>query len=556
MQEPQPKEFSQPTASSHTWRQALRGLLPVRALASSLSLRTAVVITVVALLAVTLFSLYVTSRLTSTVFENRRTVILQDAAIRYSQAHAVMEQSAAASPDQVQEAARQLVENIQNSAASNGAVAVALLRSPDTSAFVRINEIIPQTMSALIHEDLRHAVQQSDQAQWQSVALPTADTNQQVSLWGIFSSADAQTPAIVTGAKVNLPRAGSHELYIVYTLAADQAMVATTMNVFFLATLPFLLFLPFLVFAGIYRLLDPVQRTAKAAASLAEGNLAVRVPVSGEDEMAQLGSAFNDMADSLQEQIKEYDELSQLQQRFVSDVSHELRTPLTTIRMAEEMIWDEKDNLSPVGARSAELLHGQVERFEVMLADLLEISRLDARSAQLEAENTDIRQVITRVVEASGELARRQNVTVSVVGDQERLAAEMDERRIERVLRNLIVNAIEHAEGGPVRVEMAGNDICIAVRVRDWGVGMSEETSASVFDRFYRADPARARTTGGTGLGLSIAMEDVRLHNGTLQAWGSLGEGSAFLMCLPRSVSQSPLGEGDSPLPLWKGPEA
>lgn len=556
MQEPQPKDSPQPTASSHTWRQALRGLLPVRALASSLSLRTAVVITVVALLAVTLFSLYVTSRLTSTVFENRRTVILQDAAIRYSQAHAVMEQSAAASPDQVQEAARQLVENIQNSAASNGAVAVALLRSPDTSAFVRINEIIPQTMSALIHEDLRHAVQQSDQAQWQSVALPTADTNQQVSLWGIFSSADAQTPAIVTGAKVNLPRAGSHELYIVYTLAADQAMVATTMNVFFLATLPFLLFLPFLVFAGIYRLLDPVQRTAKAAASLAEGNLAVRVPVSGEDEMAQLGSAFNDMADSLQEQIKEYDELSQLQQRFVSDVSHELRTPLTTIRMAEEMIWDEKDNLSPVGARSAELLHGQVERFEVMLADLLEISRLDARSAQLEAENTDIRQVITRVVEASGELARRQNVTVSVVGDQERLAAEMDERRIERVLRNLIVNAIEHAEGGPVRVEMAGNDTCIAVRVRDWGVGMSEETSASVFDRFYRADPARARTTGGTGLGLSIAMEDVRLHNGTLQAWGSLGEGSAFLMCLPRSVSQSPLGEGDSPLPLWKGPEA
>lgn len=520
---------------------------PIQALKSSLSLRTALVITVVAIIVMALFSFFVTARLTAAVFESRRSIILEDAAVRYSQAHATFEQATASSPDQVQDTARQVVENIQNSAASSGAVAVVLLRSPEASSVFRVNEIIPPLAQDIISSELRRAIHLSGKAQWQSIGL----ASQEPATGSWFSDEETKTPALVTGSTVHLPRAGKHELYIVYSLAADQSMVTTTRNVLFLATLPIVFLLPFLVFWGIYRLLGPVQKTAKAASALAEGDLEVRVPVEGNDEMAELGSAFNDMATSLQNQITEFNELAQLQQRFVSDVSHELRTPLTTIRMAEEMIWLEREELSVPAKRSAELLHGQVERFESMLADLLEISRLDAQSAPLEAESADIRPIVNKVVDATDELAVRQGVKVSIDAPDERLAAEIDQRRIERVIQNLIVNAIEHAEGGFVHITLAGDEHCVAVRVRDWGVGMTEETASRVFDRFYRADPARARTTGGTGLGLAIAQEDVHLHRGTLSVYGELGHGSSFMMCLPRKLD-TPLPEKHTPIPLWE----
>lgn len=532
------------------WKAPARLLSSVtRAVRSSLSLRAAVTITLVGLVVLTAFSVFATARLTTAIFENRRAVVLEDAAIRYSQAHSALDQSTATSPDQVQELARQVVSNIQSSAATNGAVAVILLRSPHENRGMQINEIIPQHAQELVHDDLRRAVQESHQAQWQSIAL---EGKKQNSSWLSVWNEPAPIPAIITGAGVNLPRAGAHELYIVYSLETEQNTVTTTMNVLLLGGIPLLIVLPFAVFWSIYRLLAPVHHTARAAASLADGNLDVRVPVSGSDEMAELGNAFNDMATSLQNQITEYDELATLQQRFVSDVSHELRTPLTTIRMAEEMIWDEREDLSPVGKRSAELLHGQVERFESMLADLLEISRLDAHSAQLEAESTDLRPLVTKVVENNSDLAERQGVLVRVYEPRERIPAEIDARRIERVLRNLIVNAIEHAEGQPVDVTIAGDSAFVAIRVRDYGVGMSKETAARVFDRFFRADPARARTTGGTGLGLAIAQEDVILHGGQLRVYGELGEGSSFLLLLPRRLDDTVRDEDTGPLPLWE----
>lgn len=511
----------------------------VERLRSSLSLRIALAITATAVAVLTASSILVSSQLTDSMFETRRVVVLEDASVRFSAAQASLEQSTASSPDQVQEVARQIVENIQFSAAGAGAVAAVLLRSPEASSVVRINEIIPANATAIISDDLRDAVQHSGQAHWQSVLIPATETR-------------PEAPGIIAGTQVLLPRSGAHELYIVYSLAGDQAMVNTTLQVLTIAVLPILLLLPFGVFWGVYHLLRPVRRTAEAASGLAAGDLDTRVPVEGNDEMARLGHAFNDMAASLQQQISEYDELSQLQQRFVTDVSHELRTPLTTIRMAEEMIWEEREELTSSGRRSAELLHGQVERFESMLADLLEISRHDAQSALLEAESTDMRPIISKVVEANGELAKRLGVEVRVHLPEERCAAEVDARRIERVLRNLLVNAIEHADGSAVDIDLAGTSSGVAVRVRDYGVGMTEETAARVFDRFFRADPARARTTGGTGLGLSIAAEDVHLHNGVLSAYGELGKGASFLMLIPRNVGQDP---GPCPLSIWEGEE-
>jgi two-component system sensor histidine kinase MtrB len=252
------------------------------------------------------------------------------------------------------------------------------------------------------------------------------------------------------------------------------------------------------------------------------------------------------MADSLQTQIRQLEGLSRLQQRFVSDVSHELRTPLTTIRMAADLIHDSRVDFEPAVSRSAELLHHELDRFEELLADLLEISRFDAGAARLDAEVTDLRVTVGRAVDAAQPVADRWGsvIKVEVSGHTD---AEIDARRVERILRNLVVNALEHGDGRPVEIALSGDDTAVAVTVRDHGVGLRPGEAALVFNRFWRADPARARTTGGTGLGLAISLEDARLHDGWLQAWGEPGEGSCFRLTLPRRIG-TPIVE--SPLPL------
>lgn len=411
-----------------------------------------------------------------------------------------------------------------------------LVRPPDATEAFRINDIVNADMPAVVTDQMREDVRAGSRAYWQSVRVPGDQDGQ-------------DDPGIVTGMMVTLPRAGDYEMYIVYSLASEQAIIDTVLRVLGVGTLPILVILPVAVFWVLFQLLRPVRETARAASRLADGDLEARVDVSGTDEMARLGTAFNRMAASLESQISEYDELSRFQQRFVSDVSHELRTPLTTIRMAEDVIWEDRESFAPAAKRSAELLHEQVDRFESMLADLLEISRYDAQSALLDAESTDLRAVAAKVVAANEELAVREGVEVRIDEPDQRCMAEVDARRVERVLRNLLVNAIEHAERRPVVITLAVSDTDVAVRVRDHGVGMTPQTVAHVFDRFFRADPARTRTTGGTGLGLSIAQEDVVLHHGTIEAWGVPGQGASFLVVLPRVAGEEVRSR---PLPLWE----
>jgi two-component system sensor histidine kinase MtrB len=295
------------------------------------------------------------------------------------------------------------------------------------------------------------------------------------------------------------------------------------------------------------KVLAPVRQAAITAERLSDGRLSERMPVRGHDELATLGRSFNEMAESLQDQIHRMEELSHLQQRFVSDVSHELRTPLTTIRMAGDVIYGEREEFSPAVARSAELLAAQLDRFDSLLADLLEISRFDAGAAVLDAEAWDLRRIVEGVLEHSAHLAEAKGSTVVTHLPDRPCTADVDPRRVERILRNLVVNAIEHGEGRPIDVEVAVDPKAVAVVVRDHGVGMTVQEAQHVFDRFWRADPARARTTGGSGLGLAIALEDARLHGGWLQAWGRPGEGASFRLTLPRRAGVTLTG---SPLPL------
>ena len=294
----------------------------------------------------------------------------------------------------------------------------------------------------------------------------------------------------------------------------------------------------------------PIREAAEAAKRLSDGQLEQRMPVRGTDDLAALARSFNDMAASLQEKLRQLEELSQVQRQFVSDVSHELRTPLTTIRIAADVLFAAREDLLPAAARSAELLEGQLERFESLLGDLLEISRYDANAATLDAESADVCDLVRRAAADAEQLAARRGTRIDFRLPAEPCVAEVDRRRVERILRNLLDNAVEHGEGRDVVVTVAGDRDAVAVAVRDHGCGFGPAEAQLVFDRFWRADPARARTTGGTGLGLAIALEDARLHCGWLQAWGEHGKGSVFRLTVPRVAGQQLIG---SPLPL--GPD-
>jgi len=291
----------------------------------------------------------------------------------------------------------------------------------------------------------------------------------------------------------------------------------------------------------------PVARAAHGAQLLSTGELDERLEVRGEDELAALATSFNDMAASLQQKMLELEELSQVQRQFVSDVSHELRTPLTTVRMAADLLYEVRDQLESSASRSAELLQSQLGRFESLLSDLLEISRYDANVATLESDLVDICDVVRQSADVAQQLAEQRGSRIEFRLPGEPCMGEMDRRRVERILRNLLCNAVEHGEGRDVVVTAAADRDAMAVAVRDFGVGLAPGEEHLVFDRFWRADPARARNTGGTGLGLAIALEDARLHGGWLEAWGEPGRGSVFRLTLPRHVGAQLLG---SPLPL------
>jgi len=353
---------------------------------------------------------------------------------------------------------------------------------------------------------------------------------------------------VVIGRQLSGPGNSPYQLYFLFPFQEDAKTLGLVTDTLAIAGVFVVILLGAIAWLVTRQVVAPVRIAAGISERLAAGRLEERMKVSGTDDIARLGESFNKMAAALQTQIRQLEELSRVQRRFVSDVSHELRTPLTTVRMAADLLYEAREDFQDVSAtRSAELLQAQLDRFESLLSDLLEISRFDAGAAVLEAEPVDLREVVQRVVDAAEPLARRKGSPLRVVGAEHPVVAEVDPRRIERVLRNLVVNALEHGEGREVSVRLAAAEGAVAVGVRDYGIGLKPGEASRVFHRFWRADPARARTTGGTGLGLSIALEDANLHGGWLQAWGEPGGGSQFRLTLPRNVGAD---IQRSPMPL------
>jgi two-component system sensor histidine kinase MtrB len=356
-----------------------------------------------------------------------------------------------------------------------------------------------------------------------------------------------EVPGIAVGTQFSVPAGSARTVYYLFPLDDARQSLALVTRSLLTAGVLLLLLIATLTWLLTRQIVTPIRLARRVAERLAAGQLQERLRVTGEDDLARLATSFNQMATNLQRQIRQLEELSRVQRRFVSDVSHELRTPLTTVRLAGSVLHEAREGFDPQTRRSAELLQSELDRFETLLVDLLEISRFDAGAAVLDLDDVNLTDVVRRVVDSTRALADRRTTSLVVHAPDSPCIAEADVRRLERIVRNLVTNAIDHAESKEIVITVAADDQAAAIAVRDHGVGLATGESALVFNRFWRADPARARTSGGTGLGLAISLEDTHLHGGWLQAWGKPHQGAQFRLTLPRYAGH-PLRH--SPLPL------
>jgi two-component system, OmpR family, sensor histidine kinase MtrB len=264
--------------------------------------------------------------------------------------------------------------------------------------------------------------------------------------------------------------------------------------------------------------LRPVARASAAAQSLAEGLLETRLPVEGKDEFGVWAESFNEMAAALEAKIAALSAAQARERRFTADVAHELRTPLTALLGEASLLADHLDRMPPEARRPAELLIADVARLRKLVEDLMEISRFDAGAESVHAEEVDVAALVRAAV-----LARGWDDRVRLEGDGLRVTS--DPRRLERIVANLVDNALEHG-GSSVSVRLGENEIVVA----DDGPGIPSEHLPHVFERFYKADASRSGV--GTGLGLAIARENAILLGGELEVASEPGQGTRFTLRL------------------------
>jgi two-component system sensor histidine kinase MtrB len=283
-----------------------------------------------------------------------------------------------------------------------------------------------------------------------------------------------------------------------------------------------------LAFAASRRVLGPVRRLARAAQQMSGGDLSVRVEPAGRDELAQLVATFNTMASALQDKVGELEVMEARARRFAGDVSHELRTPLTAMTAVADILGD--DTAASVdGTAAARLVAQEIRHLNRLVEDLIEISRFDAGSAQLIAEDTDVAAAVRECLQARNWADACPEVPAG-------LTVRLDRRRFDVIVANLVGNALRHG-APPVTVRASiqagragGSELVL--EVRDHGPGLPAGAIGHVFDRFYKADSARARSEG-SGLGLAIAEENARLHGGRIDAANDPGGGAVFTVRLP-----------------------
>lgn len=515
----------------------------------SLMFRSVAITVMTTGLAIAIIGTAVMISISNNVYAQRRDQIEAESARATIVAQGIFD-AATAGEDNNQSELETLQSEAQQAILSNttspGGTSIAIERSPDQPGPQTVQNVASQGFpDAVITDVLRKEVgKNTGKLSLQPVQLEDDGRRQ---------------PGLAVGSTLQIPSAGQYELYLVYDLSdAQQTLdfVSQTLSIGGVA----LMVLIALVTSLVVRLVVvPIRGAAETSRKIAAGRLDERIPVRGNDDIATLARSFNGMADAVSRQITQLAELSRVQQRFVSDVSHELRTPLTTIRLAGDMLYDSRHAFEPSVGRSAELMHTQIERFELLLADLLEISRFDAQAVQLDPEPVIPASLAADIVDEFRPLADRAGIDLQLATPGGHTTMQLDAKRVRRILRNLVGNAIEHGDAKPVQVVVDSDARTVAIAVRDQGIGMPPEDAVRVFDRFWRADPSRKRTIGGTGLGLAISLGDANLHGGRIDVWSQPGEGSTFVLTLPRNER---VGVTTSAIPLpdldesYDGPRA
>lgn len=500
-----------------------------RALLRSQATRTAILTFFIGAIGIGILLIFVSALIRDDVLGQRRIAIMEDAHARVEYVEQRIGNLGDLEEEGVTSLLQQLSAQIDQPYSGVDDVRVAFLRSPNQRGVANTRDFsTPAALTGLIPEELQADIANgTDGGQsWRTITYPNSEGQ--------------QTAGMVVGEAVTIPGAGVYNLYLFYPLQAEYDLIGLTTRAITVVAIAFLLLLVVLLWAFSWRLYKPIRQTAQATRRLAEGHLDERIPVdrNTDADVAVLAHSFNDLADALQVQTDDWVRLADLQRSFVSDVSHELRTPLTTIALAVEQLEDYREELGdPFAQRSLDMVQTQTTRLSSLFEDLLTISRVDSGRVELSVVEQDLGALVLDVLEkADAEILRLgADVQLELPEDGSSIA-EMDAVRIERIIRNFLYNALEHAEGLPIDITVGSDSESVAVRVRDHGVGMTPDVVSRVFDRFYRADPSRKRTLGGTGLGLSIASEDAALHGGVLEAWGWPGDGASFVLTLPRHL--------------------
>ncbi|GAA2424895.1 ATP-binding protein [Streptomyces pulveraceus] len=285
--------------------------------------------------------------------------------------------------------------------------------------------------------------------------------------------------------------------------------------------------------------LRPVRELRRAARSMGGGRLDTRITVRGRDEMADLARTFNESAARLERSVEELREAGARARRFASDVSHELRTPLAGMLAVTDVVDEEAGTLAPNTARAVRLISTETGRLAVLVEDLMEISRFDARAAELNTDEVDAAEAVRNTLSGRQWLGRVRTEL------PDGLRIRLDTRRFDVIVANLVGNALRHG-AEPVTVRLSARGDALIAEVHDSGPGIPPDALPHIFDRFYKADAARSRSSG-SGLGLAITKENVHLHGGTVHARNAVGGGALFTVELPFDGPPSGSGAPDGP---------
>ena len=272
--------------------------------------------------------------------------------------------------------------------------------------------------------------------------------------------------------------------------------------------------------------ISPIKKILKSINDITDGQLHQRVKINGNNEIAQLGEAFNTMTEKLEQ-------IDTSRQEFVANVSHELKTPLSSIKVLSDSILLQEDIPSEMYIEFLQDINSEIDRMTEIVNNLLALVKLDYREAGLNIAEADLNKMLDDILKRLTPLAEQKNITLSKEYIKN-VVVEADEMKFSLAISNLVENAIKYTEPeGSVKVILDCDHQNAFITVSDTGIGINDEEQTKIFNRFYRVDKTRDRETGGTGLGLSITHSTVILHKGSIKVSSKEGEGSTFIVRIP-----------------------